>query len=180
MESLFTPIERNHLRELPQTLQTYKARWESEAESQRLGPRFPPGFFYLFVILCLVDLRRRKMKTIERRPVDFTDLAQMVSTHYPFTRDTHSRLKRHATTNQVIPEAIIQHCLNHLNKSTIGPIAGVLEAYDHGAEFDRYKVIEAMAKALVNMQKIAETMGISLDEVLQVTPEAMGVKVQND
>ena len=119
------------------------------------------------------------MKTIHRRPVDFTDLAHMVREHYPFTADSHPNLPRDGGNpcDAVMPEAVIQHCLNHLVKSSIGPIAAALEAHDHGAALDQYKLIEAMAKGLINFQKMAETMGISLDEVLAVTPEAMGVKV---
>jgi len=121
------------------------------------------------------------MRSILNRPIALVDLVSLVDEHYPFTKDTHPNLQRDPVSNEVLPEAVIQHTLNHLSKSTIGPIAAVLEAYDHGKEIDstgHEDILIALAKGLVNMEKMANTLGSSLHSVLRATPEAMGVKIE--
>ena len=111
-------------------------------------------------------------------PCTLEEVLYFVSKYYPFTSARYPGLRPDGGTGNIAPGGVLDHCLMHLEKSTIGPLAGLVEGYHHAGKLSenaREEVLTALAKALVNISSIAGTFDIDAKELCHAVPTVMKI-----
>jgi hypothetical protein len=111
-------------------------------------------------------------------PCTLEEVLYFVAKYYPFTSARYPGLQPDGETGGIVPGGVLDHCLMHLDKSTIGPLAGLVEGYHHTGvlpEAAREEVLTSLAKALVNISAIAATFKIDSRQLCQAVPAVMKI-----
>jgi hypothetical protein len=97
-------------------------------------------------------------------------LFELVTMRYVYNVQNYPRLKGKSSLE--IKDFGIKHSLLHIVKGT-GRISQVLEDTDHGAILDTEALKAQAAKLLVNTLKLAETLGMTADELIHKSKNAL-------
>jgi hypothetical protein len=105
------------------------------------------------------------MKTIE-------ELMEYIGQRYVFNADHYPALQHDTIDPKLFG---ISHSVLHMNKS-LGKIAAEAEYADHGGTLSQDELEKATTKMLINVLKLAETIGMTPDQLASKIPEVMKSK----
>jgi hypothetical protein len=105
---------------------------------------------------------------------DLDKLITFIAEHFKFDKATYPELE--GVSDQKRLEFAIRHSVLHFSKTT-GKIAAVSEDVDHGGALDLESIKENVPKALINVLRLAELVGISEAEIIRAIEEKYKSKI---
>lgn len=95
-------------------------------------------------------------------------LIAYIRDNFPFNEEAYPELK--SATEEEKKKFAVRHSALHFSK-TAGKIASVSEDTDHGEEIDQEKLEENIPKALINVLRLAEIIGMTEKDIIKALEE---------